>query len=110
MSRAIEIPDEVYAQLEQQASRRGVPLPQPDMWSADARQYIFKQWRATARRYGFREYDGPPLEPLELFTLKSGQEIVGNRHRQCRADIRPAGVANRIAPGQRTWAGNEDAK
>jgi histidyl-tRNA synthetase len=30
-----------------------------------------------ARRYGFREYDGPPLEPLELFTTKSGEEIVG---------------------------------
>lgn len=30
-----------------------------------------------ARRYGFREYDGPPLEPLELFTTKSGDEIVG---------------------------------
>src|SRR6266700_4953588 len=53
------------------------PLPQPDMWSADARQYIFDQWRATARRYGFREYDGPPLEPLKLFTTKSGQEIIG---------------------------------
>ncbi len=53
------------------------PLPAPDVWSADARQYIFDQWRATARRYGFREYDGPPLEPLELFTLKSGEEIVG---------------------------------
>jgi len=26
---------------------------------------------------GFREYDGPPLEPLELFTKKSGDEIVG---------------------------------
>src|SRR5262249_57232073 len=31
----------------------------------------------AARRYGFREYDGPPLEPLELFTTKSGAEIVG---------------------------------
>jgi len=30
-----------------------------------------------ARRYGFREYDGPPLETLELFTTKSGEEIVG---------------------------------
>ena len=29
------------------------------------------------KRYGFREYDGPPLEPLELFTTKSGEEIVG---------------------------------
>ena len=53
------------------------PLPQPDLWSADARQYIFDKWRSTARRYGFREYDGPPLEPLELFTTKSGDEIVG---------------------------------
>ena len=53
------------------------PLPTPDMWSADARQYIFSRWRAAAQRYGFREYAGPPLEPLELFTLKSGSEIVG---------------------------------
>ena len=53
------------------------PLPHVDVWSADARQYIFEKWRATARRYAFREYDGPPLEPLELFTTKSGEEIVG---------------------------------
>lgn len=53
------------------------PLPHSDVWSADARQYIFEKWRNTARRYGFREYDGPPLEPLELFTTKSGEEIVG---------------------------------
>ena len=53
------------------------PLPHADVGSADARQYIFGKWRETARRYGFREYDGPPLEPLELFTTKSGDEIVG---------------------------------
>jgi histidyl-tRNA synthetase len=53
------------------------PLPHNDVWSADARQHIFDQWRLTARRYGFREYDGPPLESLELFTTKSGEEIVG---------------------------------
>jgi histidyl-tRNA synthetase len=41
------------------------------------RRHIFGRWRETARRYGFREYDGPPLEPLELFTQKSGDEIVG---------------------------------
>ncbi len=40
------------------------------------RRYIFGKWRDAARRYGFREYDGPPLEPLELFTQKSGEEIV----------------------------------
>jgi histidyl-tRNA synthetase len=53
------------------------PLPHGDVWSADARQYIFDRWRGTARRYGFREYDGPPLEQLDLFTAKSGEEIVG---------------------------------
>src|SRR5437867_2080904 len=53
------------------------PLPPPDLWSADARQYVFDKWRNMALRYGFREYDGPPLEPLELFTTKSGQEIIG---------------------------------
>src|SRR2546425_4749640 len=40
------------------------------------RNHIFATWRAVARRYGFEEYDGPPLEPLELYTQKSGDEIV----------------------------------
>jgi histidyl-tRNA synthetase len=53
------------------------PAPTADGWTADARQYLFDNWREVARRYGFREYDGPPLEPLELFTTKSGDEIVG---------------------------------
>src|SRR5205814_7331628 len=53
------------------------PLPHQDVWSADVRNYIFETWRNVARRYGFREYDGPPLESLELYTTKSGDEIVG---------------------------------
>jgi histidyl-tRNA synthetase len=40
------------------------------------RQQIHEAWRETARRYGFDEYDGPPLEPLELYIEKSGPEIV----------------------------------
>src|SRR6266705_3500619 len=40
------------------------------------RNHIFATWRSVARRYGFEEYDGPPLEPLELYTQKSGEEIV----------------------------------
>lgn len=40
------------------------------------RTRIFDAWRRTARRYGFEEYDGPPLEALELYTEKSGDEIV----------------------------------
>ena len=41
------------------------------------RAYVMNAWRDVARRYGFVEYDGPPLEPLELYTAKSGEEIVG---------------------------------
>src|SRR5689334_1851114 len=41
------------------------------------RSHIFRVWRMVAQRYGFEEYDGPPLEPLELYTAKSGDEIVG---------------------------------
>ncbi len=41
------------------------------------RDHLFRTWRQVAARYGFEEYDGPPLEPLELYTAKSGQEIVG---------------------------------
>src|SRR5256884_9444509 len=40
------------------------------------RNHLFTTWRDVARRYGFQEYDGPPLEPLELYTGKSGEEIV----------------------------------
>jgi histidyl-tRNA synthetase len=42
-----------------------------------ARNYIFARWREVARRYGFVEWDGPVLEPTELYTKKSGTEIVG---------------------------------
>ena len=41
------------------------------------RAFIMNTWRDVARRYAFVEYDGPPLEPLALYTTKSGDEIVG---------------------------------
>ncbi len=41
------------------------------------RHHILTTWRQVARRYGFEEYDGPPLEALDLYTAKSGEEIVG---------------------------------
>ncbi len=41
------------------------------------RNRIMNVWRDVARRYGFEEYDGPPLESLQLFIEKSGPEIVG---------------------------------
>jgi len=87
------------------------PLPQSELWSADARQYIFEKWRETARRYGFREYDGPPLESLELFTTKSGEEIVrqlynfkdkGERDVSLRPEMTPT-LARMIAAHERSY-------
>jgi histidyl-tRNA synthetase len=47
----------------------------PEEFAKRAR--ITHVWRDVARRFAFVEYDGPPLEPLELYTRKSGEEIVG---------------------------------
>ena len=41
------------------------------------RKHIFDVWHEIAEFYAFQPYDGPPLEPLSLFTAKSGQEIIG---------------------------------
>ena len=41
------------------------------------REHVFRAWHDVARRFGFEQYDGPPLESLELYTKKSGDEIVG---------------------------------
>ena len=41
------------------------------------RAYITGVWRDVARRFAFVEYDGPPLEPLDLYRKKSGGELVG---------------------------------
>jgi histidyl-tRNA synthetase len=53
------------------------PLPAKDTSSFELRNHLFSKWRQTAQTYGFVEYDGPPLEELELYTTKSGAEIVG---------------------------------
>ncbi len=45
----------------------------PDEFAQKA--HIFRAWREVARRCAFVEYDGPPLEPLDLYTKKSGAEI-----------------------------------
>jgi histidyl-tRNA synthetase len=87
------------------------PIPHTDAWSADARQFIFGKWREIARRYNFREYDGPPLEPLELFTTKSGDEIIkqlydftdkGERRVALRPEMTPT-LARMIAAHERNY-------
>jgi histidyl-tRNA synthetase len=74
------------------------PLPHSDVWSAEARRHIFEHWRETSRRYGFREYDGPPLEPLELYTLKSGEEIVGQLYNFVDKGGRPVSLRPEMTP------------
>lgn len=37
--------------------------------------YIFKVWHQTAQSFGYEEYGAPLLEPIEVYTAKSGQEL-----------------------------------
>lgn len=60
--------------------------------------YIFDTWRKAALRFGYEEYEGPMFEHLELYTGKSGDEIVsqlydfmdkGDRHIALRPEMTP---------------------
>ena len=39
--------------------------------------HIIQAWRKTAISYGFEEFDGPVIETLDLYKIKSGDEITG---------------------------------
>jgi histidyl-tRNA synthetase len=41
-----------------------------------ARNFIFQKFRQISHLFGYEEFDAPVMEPLELFTDKSGPEIV----------------------------------
>ncbi|MDD4888969.1 MAG: histidine--tRNA ligase, partial [Phycisphaerae bacterium] len=43
--------------------------------------YIFDAWRRVSVRNGFVEFDSPAFETLELYTAKSGEEIVSQLFR-----------------------------
>ncbi len=62
------------------------------------RTYIFETWRTVATRYGFEEYDGPPLEPLDLYTAKSGDEIVGQLYNFTDKGDRPVALRPEMTP------------
>jgi histidyl-tRNA synthetase len=49
-----------------------------DFYPEDMRvqNHLFDTWRRACLDFGFEEYEGPTFEHLELFTEKSGQEIV----------------------------------
>src|SRR5690349_10647212 len=62
------------------------------------RAYIARVWREIARRYAFVEYDGPPLEPLDLYTRKSGEEIVGQLYNFVDKGDRPVSLRPEMTP------------
>lgn len=72
--------------------------------------YIFDVWRKTAEIYGYDEYSASILEPTEIYTEKSGEEIVqkqtytftdrGGREVTLRPEMTPT-VARMVAAKQR---------
>ncbi len=75
------------------------------------RNAIFATWREVCRRYGFVEWDGPVLEPTELYTKKSGPEIVtqlfnftdkGDREVALRPELTPT-LARVVAAHEREF-------
>jgi histidyl-tRNA synthetase len=75
------------------------------------RNYIFARWRDVARRYGFLEWDGPVLEPTDLYRKKSGAEIVdqlfnftdkGEREVALRPELTPT-LARMVAAHHRAF-------
>ncbi len=43
------------------------------------RKWMFSKWRQACESFGYEEYDGPILEPLELFASKTSDEIVNEQ-------------------------------
>lgn len=41
--------------------------------------YIFETWKKTVEKFGYEEYGAPILEPLEIYTAKSGQELANEQ-------------------------------
>jgi histidyl-tRNA synthetase len=56
-----------------------LPKGTRDFYPSDMRvqNRIFSVWRRAAIKFGYEEYEGPIFEHLELYTGKSGDEIVG---------------------------------
>jgi histidyl-tRNA synthetase len=52
-----------------------------DYYPKDKRiqNHIFATWKKVAQSFGYEEYGAPLLEPLEVYTAKSGQELAGEQ-------------------------------
>ena len=40
------------------------------------RNYLYEKVRAASQSFGYQEYDGPFIEPIDLYAAKSGEELV----------------------------------
>jgi histidyl-tRNA synthetase len=40
------------------------------------RNWLYAQLRRVSESFGYQEYEGPFLEPIELYAAKSGEELV----------------------------------
>ncbi len=40
------------------------------------RNYLYEKVRAASQAFGYQEWDGPFIEPIELYAAKSGEELV----------------------------------
>lgn len=52
-----------------------------DFYPEDKRlqNYMFSVWKKVAERFGYEEYSAPVLEPLEIYTSKTSDEIVSEQ-------------------------------
>jgi len=52
-----------------------------DFYPEDKRiqKYVFNVMRQVAEKFGYEEYDAPLLEPLDIYAVKSGEEIVNEQ-------------------------------
>ena len=52
-----------------------------DFYPVDMRiqRWMFDGMRQVTEKYGYEAYDGPMLEPFELYAAKTGEEIVNNQ-------------------------------
>ena len=52
-----------------------------DFYPADQaiQDWMFGKLRQVVRGYGYQEYDGPMLEPFDLYAAKSGEELVNQQ-------------------------------
>ncbi len=52
-----------------------------DFYPEDYRiqRFIFERMASAAERFGYERYDGPMLEPFELYAAKTGEEIVNQQ-------------------------------